>query len=149
MNGGSLVTPLGDAVISHLASLTGRRAEVLRDDLIGLVLEQFTDSQVNRADLALIEQVQQNIDAVQSQDEVPTIAEARACLNMVAARGNPPFVIPDLTVNVQNLTEEELRAWHTLFDLYEAIPGGRKRLPRDSSPVRSSIMGALPTSMDA
>lgn len=43
---------------------------------------------------------------------------------MLTARGNPPFVIPDLVVNVQHLTEEELRAWHTLFDLYEAIPGG-------------------------
>lgn len=118
------MTPLGDAVVTQLARLTGRRAHVLRDDLVGLVLEQSIDAQVTQADLTIIEQVQQRLDTIQADESVPTIAEAHACLTMLDARGNPPFVIPDLVVNVQHLTEEELRVWHTLFELHEAIPRG-------------------------
>jgi hypothetical protein len=43
---------------------------------------------------------------------------------MLDARGNPPFVLPHVVVNVQPLTEEELHVWHTPFERYAAIPGG-------------------------
>jgi hypothetical protein len=124
VNSGRLVTPLADAVVTQLARLTGRRADVLRDDLIGLVLEQSPEAQVTPADLTLIGQVQQGLDTSQTDERAPTIAEAQACLTMLSARGNPPFVIPDLVVNVRHLTEEELCVWHTLLGLYESIPSG-------------------------
>ena len=64
MNSGRPVTPLAAAVVTHLARLTGRRAHVLRDDLIGLVIEQSIDARVTQADLTLFGQVQQGLDEI-------------------------------------------------------------------------------------
>lgn len=114
VNSSPPISQFGESSIIKWNRVTGRKKDALREDLIGLILEQSIEAQVT---------IDEKYSG-KSDHEAPTVAEIRACASIDSAQGKPPFLVPDLTVQIDHLTDEELEAWTSLLDLYEAIPSG-------------------------
>lgn len=114
MNSSPPITQFGESTINKWNRLTGRKKDALREDLVGLILEQSIEAQVTM----------DTNHRGKPDYEQPTVAEIRACSSIDSAQGKPPFLVPDLTVRIDHLTDEELEAWNSILDLYEAIPSG-------------------------
>lgn len=82
------------------SSITGRAKDVLRRELVDLVLEKSTDAQAPRHMAHGAEDVSKRA----------TVAEVPACASIDTAKGRPPFLVPKLTVIIEYVTDQELEA---------------------------------------
>lgn len=120
------LSPLGDAVVGAVHARTGRRIEILRDDILGLVLEQTAAVQTSNATPTAVTDLIDRYPDLQPFSPVdnglPSIAETLACESVLEAKGQPPFTVPGVRIAVADHSDFEAEGWLTLLDLYDTLP---------------------------
>lgn len=116
----------GEAVAGLVHASTGRRLDVVRDDILALVLEQSAAAQTSSATSATVDGLASRYPDLHSLriDEMPTIAEVLACDAVLQAGGQPPYTVPGVHIALADQTDFEVEGWHTLIDLEHTLPRG-------------------------
>lgn len=121
-----LLSPLARAVAEIVRASTGRRLDVVQDDILGLVLEQSATAQTSDAMSVAIDELSSRYPELQSLrvDEMPAAAEVLACEAVLTSGGKPPYSVPGVRILLADQTDFEVDGWLTLLDLADMLPRG-------------------------
>lgn len=100
MSSSSPITRMKVLTFVRWSSITGRAKDVLRRELMDLVLEKSTNAQAPRHMNHGAEDVSKHA----------SVTEVPACSSIDTAKGRQPFLVPELTVIIEYLTDQELEA---------------------------------------
>jgi hypothetical protein len=120
------LSPFGSAVTQVVSHWTGKKAHSVRNDVLGLVLEQSAAAQTTPAtieEVAVLAARHGLDDGLTTRSgEQPSVAEALACQEILTARGIGPFQVPGARITVPDLLDFDQEGWLTLLDLFDHVP---------------------------
>ena len=120
------LSPFGTAVTQVVSHWTGRKALSVRNDVLGLVLEQSAAAQTTPATIEAVDGLvaRHGLDdgLTSRSGEQPSVAEALACQEILTARGVGPFQVPGVRIAVPDLLDFDQEGWLTLLDLFDHVP---------------------------
>lgn len=120
------VSQLSEATMRLVAGWSGRTPTSLKEDLLGLILEQSADAQTTEAtpdvvaELVSLHSLDES--GFEGAAEAPMVAETEACAELLTARGVGPLCVPGVRVRIPDLPDFNEDARFTLLDLYDELP---------------------------
>ena len=103
------LSPFGAAVTQVVSHWTGKRAHSVRNEVLGLVLEQSAAAQTTPATgeavAAIVARHGLDDGLTTRPGEQPSVAEALACQVILIARGVGPFQVPGVRITVPDLLD--------------------------------------------
>jgi len=113
-----------DLVARHVSAITGQRAASVRQDILGLALEQAVEVQVEVAPVSETRSFLDRLDIDAQGIGVVSVsrAELLAGQTVVDARGKRPYLVPGVVIEAPPMTDDEQEGWLTLFALHDQLP---------------------------